>query len=83
MSNYKVRVGFHAKTENSYGVLVDVHIDPETQNYSAGRLEWFPISLCELEKKEIPGHIPAYFLTAPEWLLKKKNVKYQDEQHTI
>jgi hypothetical protein len=76
MPNQTVRVGFHGESKKCYGVLVDVKIDPETGNYSAGRLEWFPNSLCEVEKKEIPGKLPEYYLTAPEWILKKKNVKY-------
>jgi hypothetical protein len=75
-SKYKVRVGYHGESKKCYGLLVDVIIDPKTQDYSASRLEWFPKSLCEVEKKEIPGHVPAYFLTAPEWLLKNKNVNY-------
>ena len=74
---FKVRVGFHAESDKSYGVLVDVHVDAETKDYSAGRLEWFPKSLCEVEEEEIHGHVPAYYLTAPEWLLKTKKVKYE------
>jgi hypothetical protein len=74
--SHKVRVGYHAKTNKSYGLLVDVIIGPDDE-YSASRLEWFPISLCELEKEEIPGHVPAYYLTAPEWILKEKKVNYE------
>lgn len=76
-NKYTVRVGFHSETTKSFGVLVDVHIDKETGNYSASRLEWFPKSRCELEKKEVKGHVLAYFLTAPEWLLKQKKVNYE------
>jgi hypothetical protein len=76
MPNYKVRVSYHAETTKSYGVLVDFHEEPDTGGHYASRLEWFPISLCELEKKEISGKLPEYYLTAPEWLLKLKNVKY-------
>lgn len=77
MPDYKVRVGNHADSDKSFGLLVDVIIDPETGGYSASRLEWFPKSLCSLEKVEIEGHLPEYYLTAPEWLLKQKKVNYE------
>jgi hypothetical protein len=76
LKKYTVRVGFHAESEKSIGILADVIINPETGGYSASRLEWFPKSLCEIEKKEIPGKLPEYYLTAPEWLLKDKKVNF-------
>lgn len=76
MPDIKVRVGGPIYSENMIGVLVDVTIDPDTSDYSASRLEWFPKSLCELETVEVENHIPAHYLTAPEWLLKKNKVKY-------
>ncbi|MFH6944613.1 hypothetical protein [Flavobacterium sp. FlaQc-50] len=77
MPNYTVRVGNHAETPKSYGVLVDFHIDKEKGMHSAGRLEWFTKSLCTLEKVEVKDRLPEYYLTAPEWLLKQKKVKYE------
>lgn len=75
--NVTVQVSFHAESEKSIGCLVDLLFDPEG-NYSSGsRLEWFPKSHCTIEKKEVEGKLPAYFLTAPEWVLKSRNVKYK------
>lgn len=76
MANHKVRVGGPVESKKMIGVLVDVFIDPETGDYSASRLEWFPKSLCELETVEVENDLPAHYLTAPEWLLKKNEVKY-------
>jgi hypothetical protein len=77
MSNFKVRVGSPVYSEKSIGVLVDVIIIPEKNHYSASRLEWFPKSLCEIEEKRIENKLTEYYLTAPEWLLKEKKVKYE------
>lgn len=77
MPYYKVRVGNHADSDKSIGLLVDVRIDPDTGGYSASRLEWFPKSLCTLEKNEVEGKLTEYYLTAPEWLLKQKKVNYE------
>lgn len=77
MTNKKVQVSFHAESDKSYGVLVDLTFDENGHNYAASRLEWFPKSSCTLEKKEVPDNRPIYFLTAPEWLLKTKKVKYE------
>lgn len=83
-SDNKVRVQVSGPVESkngkSIGVLVDLIFDEKGKYNSASRLEWFPKSLCELEKKEITGSLPDYFLTAPEWLLKTKNVKYEKQQ---
>lgn len=79
MSNnsFTVRVSFHAESEKSFGVLVDLNIGPNGE-YSASRVEWFPKSICLLKKIEVDNTIiPQYYLTAPEWLLKNKNVKYK------
>ncbi len=75
--NKTVQVSFHAESEKSIGVLVDLTFDSDGHNFAASRLEWFPKSSCSIEKKEIEGQRPIYFLTAPEWLLKAKNVKYE------
>lgn len=72
-----VRVSNHAESNNSYGVLVDLIIISEENHYSASRLEWFPKSICTLEKVEVKNHLPEYYLTAPEWILKQKKVKYE------
>jgi len=74
--NLRIQVSFHAESESSYGVLVDLHFDSLGRNTSASRLEWFPKSKCTLEKVENVGWRDSYFLTAPKWLLDKKNVKY-------
>ncbi len=72
----RVQVSLHRESKTSYGVLVDLVFNSEGRCSSAMRLEWFPMSICQLEKVEIPNYLPAYFLTAPIWLLDKKNVKY-------
>ena len=74
MASSKVRVGFHGESEKTIGVLVDVVIGPGKHDYSASRLEWFPKSICKIEAIEEKDTIPKYFLTAPDWLLEKKNV---------
>jgi hypothetical protein len=74
MSTSRVRVGFHGEGEKSIGVLVDIILGPKPNDYSASRLEWFPKSLCSIEKIEAENRIPEYYLTAPDWLLEKKNV---------
>lgn len=73
----RVQVEMSRESENSYGVLVDVIFDDKGRLSSAMRLEWFPKSHCELEKIEVPNYLDSYFLVAPEWLLKKNNVKYK------
>lgn len=64
------------ESEKSFGVLVDLTFDEKGRCNSAMRLEWFPKSLCTVEEVKVYEWLPAYFLTAPEWLLDKKNVKY-------
>lgn len=76
----RVQVSYSRESETSYGVLVDLTFDDKGRNNSAMRLEWFPKSICQLEKLEVPDYFPAFFLTAPEWLLKQKKVKYK--KHT-
>lgn len=77
MPNFKVRVGSPVYGEKSIGVLVDVIIIPETNHYSASRLEWFPKSLCKIDEVRAENRLTEYYLTAPEWLLKEKKVKYE------
>lgn len=80
MANFKVRVGMWANKEHikSYGLLVDIFYDKETGLYSgASRVEWFPKSLCVLEEVKVENELTEYYLTSPEWLLKKNNVKYE------
>lgn len=72
-----VQVWFHAESEKSIGVLVELRFDESGHNYAANRLEWFPKSICTLEKKDVEGGIPVYFLKAPEWILKNKKVNYE------
>lgn len=75
--NKTVQVSFHADSEKSIGVLVDLTFDETGHNYAASRLEWFPKSICILEKREVEGNRDEYFLTAPEWILKQKKVEYK------
>lgn len=77
MPDFKVRVGSPVYSEKSIGVLVDVIVIPETNHYSASRLEWFPKSLCDIEEVKAENRLTEYYLTAPEWLLKEKKVKYE------
>lgn len=72
----EVQVSGPVFTENSIGVLVDLHFSPEGICTSASRLEWFPKKLCILRKIDNDKQLPAYFLKAPKWLLDKRNVKY-------
>lgn len=72
----RVQVGTPRESETSFGVLVDLTFDDKGRCSSAMRLEWFSKTHCELEKVEVPNYLPAYFLSAPEWLLKKNKVKY-------
>lgn len=77
MPDFKVRVGSPVYSEKSIGALVDVIIIPETNHYSASRLEWFPKSLCDIEEVKAENRLTEYYLTAPEWLLKEKKVNYE------
>lgn len=79
----KVQVSGTRESEKSIGCLVDLHFDDKGDVSSASRLEWFPKSLCSLEEVEYEyDHFgktvigKKWFLTAPEWILKQKNVKY-------
>ena len=73
---HRVRVGHHADSDKSIGVLVDFILD-ENGCHTASRLEWFPKSLCTLERIEKENKFPEFYLTAPEWILKQKKVKYE------
>lgn len=75
MSNVKVQVIYSRESESSYGVLVDLILNFEGKVVGGSRLEWFPMSLCELEKVEVKNHVPEFYLTAPQWLLDKKKVR--------
>ena len=73
----RVQVSYHAESENSIGVLVDLLFDENGRNTSASNLKWFPRSLCSVERIEPIDSIkelPTYFLTAPKWLI-EKNIK--------
>jgi hypothetical protein len=71
----KVQVSSPRESENSIGVLVKLGFD-EKGKYSWGcDLQWFPKSLCSIEKIEPEDRtkdLPTYFLTAPKWLIDKK-----------
>lgn len=75
----KVQVSGPVYGDRSIGVLVDLHFEENGIVISAGRLEWFPKSLCAVEKVnpiDDTKFLPTYFLYAPEWLLIKNKVKY-------
>lgn len=67
-----VEVGFHAESEKSWAVLVDIHSPT-----SASRKEWFPKNLCALGRH--PVNIYRHIMTAPKWLLIEKKVKLPEE----
>lgn len=76
MANHRVRVGNYGESDKSFGCLVDFFYCKKG-NHSASRLEWFPKSLCTLERIEVEGHFPEFYLAAPEWLLLLKKVKFE------
>lgn len=75
----RVQVSYKSQSDKSYAALVDLIFDEKGRNTSGSRLEWFPKSVCTLEKiePEDPSkEHPSYFITAPKWLLDKLKVKY-------
>lgn len=71
----RVQVSSPRESEKSIGVLVNLTFDENGKNVSASDLEWFPKSLCSIEKIEPEDRakdFPTYFLTAPDWLIDKK-----------
>jgi hypothetical protein len=48
----RVQVSSPRESENSIGVLVHLRFDEKGRNISAIDLQWFPKSLCSLEKIE-------------------------------
>jgi hypothetical protein len=75
IENIRVQVSLWSETEKSYCCIVDLRFNEKGEYTGGSRTEWFPKSLCSLEKID-NGRIPDYFLTAPEWLLIEKKVKY-------
>ncbi len=70
----RVRVSLWSESDRSYCCLVDLKFNENGAYTGGSRTEWFPKSLCSLEKIQKP--ILEYYLTAPEWMLIQKNVKY-------
>jgi hypothetical protein len=71
----RVQVASPIESENSIGVLVKLRFDEKGRYVCASDLQWFPKSLCSIEKIEPidkTKDLPAYFLTAPKWLIDKK-----------
>jgi hypothetical protein len=71
----KVQVSSPRESEKSIGVLVNLRFDENGRNVSAIDLQWFPKSICSIEKiepKDSEKDFPTYFLTAPNWLIDKK-----------
>jgi len=71
----RVRVSSPRDSENSIGVLVDLIFDESGNHTSSSNLQWFPKSLCEIERiqpSDNTKELPSYFLTAPKWLIDKK-----------
>lgn len=74
----RVEVIYSREGESSFGVLVDLILNSEGKVSGGSRLEWFPKQLCELERIDFPEEerkLPEFYLTAPKWLLDKKNVR--------
>lgn len=71
----KVIVFFVTETDKSFKLEVNRIYDEEGNRVACGPEYWFPKSLCELEKIEDKKGGKC-FLTAPEWLLIEKKVKY-------
>jgi len=74
-----VQVSTLRETPTSYGVLVDLTFRQNGTLSSASRLEWFPKGECEISRVDVPNHVTAFYLTAPKWLLDKKNVNYKKD----
>jgi len=71
----RVQVSSPRESENSIGVLVDLIFDENGKHTSSSNLQWFPKSLCKIEKVESADEkkeLPSCFLTAPKWLIDKK-----------
>lgn len=74
----RVRTGCPVESDKMYGVCVDLLFSEGKNGFSGSRQEWFPKSLCTVERVEQgEGVMPHYYLTAPHWLLEKKKVKYE------
>lgn len=67
------------ESETSYNVFVDLSFNESGRCIAASRREWFPKTLCDIEKLELFDSIK-YYLTAPKWLLDKKKVKYEKDK---
>jgi hypothetical protein len=73
----RIQVTSPRESDKSIGVLVDLVFNENGLNTSASNLQWFPKSLCTIEKVEPidrTKNLPTYFLTAPKWLV-EKNLK--------
>jgi len=71
----RVQVSSPRESENSIGVLVNLFFDENGKHVSSSDLQWFPKSLCSIEKIEPQDrtkNLPSYFLNAPKWLIDKK-----------
>lgn len=71
----RVQVSSPIESQNSIGVLVKLLFDENGKHTSSSDLQWFPRSLCSIEKIEPNDRtkeMPSYFLTAPKWLVEKK-----------
>lgn len=71
----RIRVSSPIESENSIGVLVDLIFDENGKHTSSSDLQWFPKSLCEIERIEPiddTKELPSYFLTAPKWIIDQK-----------
>jgi hypothetical protein len=73
----RVQVSSPRESENSIGVLVNLLFDENGKHTSSSNLQWFPKSLCTIERIEpvdSTKELPSYFLTAPKWII-DKNIK--------
>ncbi len=72
----RIQVSYKWESSDSFACLVNLNFD-ENGKYTgfSNTLEWFPKSLCVLEKIEAEP-FPEYFITVPVWLLDKKKIKH-------
>lgn len=83
----KIQVGHWGESVSMFALLVDKMVDKDGVICGFGRKEWFPKSICEVERVENyknetypTAYNTAHVLSCPRWLLEKKEVKYNEDQ---
>lgn len=77
----RIQVSGIRESDKSIGALVEIILNDHGECCAAGRLVWFPRSLCTLEiipKKE-NHNWDSKFITAPKWFLERNKIKYNDK----